>query len=177
MARNLETKTDPQPVYEPGTGGYTNYVGGGYHQPDPGDNTEPVYAPVIDMEARRQLRDLQVELSTLPIFPLLPTRRPTSQVMYGSGSSYSSSANFSYVVGTGLVISDATASTDSTHGALVVTGGAGIGGKLNVGGNVGFNGTTAIAKPTITGSKGANAALTALLTALANYGLLTDSTT
>lgn len=42
---------------------------------------------------------------------------------------------------------------------------------------VGFQGTTGIAKPTVTGSKGANAALTSLLTALANYGLITDSTT
>ena len=41
----------------------------------------------------------------------------------------------------------------------------------------GFNGTAAIAKPTITGSRGANAALASLLTALANYGLITDSTT
>jgi hypothetical protein len=45
------------------------------------------------------------------------------------------------------------------------------------GGNVGFNGTAAIAKPSITGSRGANAALASLLTALASYGLVTDSTT
>lgn len=44
-------------------------------------------------------------------------------------------------------------------------------------GNVGFNGTAAIAKPTITGSRGGNAALASLLTALVNYGLITDSTT
>lgn len=43
--------------------------------------------------------------------------------------------------------------------------------------NMGFNGATPIAKPTITGSKGANAALTSLLTQLAAYGLITDSTT
>ncbi|MGE5650949.1 MAG: hypothetical protein ACM34A_12200 [Bacillota bacterium] len=34
-----------------------------------------------------------------------------------------------------------------------------------------------IAKPTVTGSRGANAALASLLTSLANYGLITDSTT
>ena len=33
-----------------------------------------------------------------------------------------------------------------------------------------------IAKPTVTGSRGANAALASLLTALANLGLITDST-
>lgn len=43
--------------------------------------------------------------------------------------------------------------------------------------SVGFNGSTAITKPTITGSRGANAALANLLTQLANYGLITDSTT
>lgn len=44
-------------------------------------------------------------------------------------------------------------------------------------GNVGFFGTTPIAKPTVTGSRGGNAALASLLTALSNYGLVTDSTT
>jgi hypothetical protein len=48
-------------------------------------------------------------------------------------------------------------------------------GAVNFPGNVGFNGTAAIAKPTVTGSRGGNAALASLLTALANYGLITDS--
>jgi hypothetical protein len=43
--------------------------------------------------------------------------------------------------------------------------------------NVGFNSTMPIAKPTVTGSRGGNLALKELLTALANYGLITDSTT
>lgn len=42
---------------------------------------------------------------------------------------------------------------------------------------IGFNNTAPIAKPTVTGSKGGNAALASLLTALANYGLVTDSST
>ena len=41
----------------------------------------------------------------------------------------------------------------------------------------GFNGTAPITKPTVTGSRAANAALASLLTALAGYGLVTDSTT
>ena len=55
---------------------------------------------------------------------------------------------------------------------------------INVAGNltanatqVGFYSTTAISKPTVTGSKGGNAALTSLMTALANLGLVTNSTT
>lgn len=44
-------------------------------------------------------------------------------------------------------------------------------------GTVGFNNTAPIAKPTVTGAKGSNAALASLMTVLASYGLVTDSTT
>lgn len=47
----------------------------------------------------------------------------------------------------------------------------------NAGGTVGFNGTTPIAKPTITGSRGGNAGLASLLTAGNSMGLWLDSTT
>lgn len=43
-------------------------------------------------------------------------------------------------------------------------------------GLVGFNGAAPLAKPTVVGSRGGNAALASLLTALASYGLITDST-
>jgi hypothetical protein len=39
------------------------------------------------------------------------------------------------------------------------------------------NGATAVAKQTVTGSRGGNAALASLLTALATWGVITDSTT
>lgn len=42
---------------------------------------------------------------------------------------------------------------------------------------LGFFGAAAAAKPTVTGSRGGNAALASMLTALAGLGLLTDSTT
>jgi hypothetical protein len=42
---------------------------------------------------------------------------------------------------------------------------------------LGFNNTAGIAKPTVSGAKGSNAALGSLLTALAAYGLITDSST
>jgi Protein of unknown function (DUF3168)/Head domain of trimeric autotransporter adhesin len=42
---------------------------------------------------------------------------------------------------------------------------------------IGFFGAAAVARPTITGSRGGNAALASLLTALASLGLVTDSTT
>lgn len=50
-------------------------------------------------------------------------------------------------------------------------------GSLQVKGNIGFFNHAVAAKPTVTGSKGANAALGSLLTALAGLGLLTDSST
>jgi len=48
---------------------------------------------------------------------------------------------------------------------------------FKVTGNIGFYGTAPIAKPTVSGSRGGNAALASLLTALANYGLIVNSTT
>jgi hypothetical protein len=42
---------------------------------------------------------------------------------------------------------------------------------------LGFYNTTPVAKPTVSGSRGGNAALASLLTALANLGLVTNSTT
>jgi hypothetical protein len=49
-------------------------------------------------------------------------------------------------------------------------------GTTTVYGKLGVNGSTPPAKPTITGSRGGNAALALLLTALASYGLITDGT-
>lgn len=40
----------------------------------------------------------------------------------------------------------------------------------------GFYGAAPVAKPTVTGAKGGNAALASLITALANLGLITDGT-
>ena len=51
------------------------------------------------------------------------------------------------------------------------------GGNVKIYGNVGFNNVTPPAKPTITGSRGGNAALASLLSALVSYGLILDSTT
>jgi hypothetical protein len=41
---------------------------------------------------------------------------------------------------------------------------------------VGFQGSSPLAKPSVSGSRGGNAALASLLTALASYGLITDAT-
>jgi hypothetical protein len=59
-----------------------------------------------------------------------------------------------------------------TTGLLISASGAG-----GFTGGFGINGVSPIAKPTVTGSRGGNAALASLLTALASYGFITDSTT
>lgn len=82
-----------------------------------------------------------------------------------------------------LTANDTTDATtaDGLTGAVRSLGGASVklklfvGTDLRVNGMCGFNNTTPIAKPTVTGSRGSNAALASLLTALANYGLVTDS--
>jgi hypothetical protein len=71
----------------------------------------------------------------------------------------------------------------SPNGNLLIGGTVDGAIKLDVTGTsrfqgVGFYNATPVAvKPTVTGSKGANAALASLLTALAAYGLVTDSST
>lgn len=55
-----------------------------------------------------------------------------------------------------------------------------VGGVTKIGANstgIGFFNATPVAKPSITGSRGGNAALADLLTDLASLGLITDSTT
>lgn len=62
--------------------------------------------------------------------------------------------------------------------ALVITNSTGAvqaGADFGVTGKFGANGTAPIAKPTVTGSRAGNAALASVLTALASYGLLVDS--
>lgn len=66
--------------------------------------------------------------------------------------------------------SDALLSTSGTAGANVQ-----VSGGLDVTGAAGFNGAGPQAKPTVTGSRAGNAALASLLSALAAYGLITDS--
>jgi hypothetical protein len=67
--------------------------------------------------------------------------------------------------------STGTLELQTTGGGIVISNDGGV--KLT--GKLGVNNTTPISKPTVTGSRGGNAALASLLTALANYGLITDS--
>ena len=63
----------------------------------------------------------------------------------------------------------------ATARGVVSTGTQTFAGDKNFNDDIGFYGTAAQSKQTVTGSRGANAALASLLTALATIGLLTDS--
>ena len=63
------------------------------------------------------------------------------------------------------------------NGTLNTHGNTQVNGNLAITGNIGFYNTAPAAKPTVTGSRGGNAALASLLTALAGLGLITDSST
>jgi hypothetical protein len=78
-----------------------------------------------------------------------------------------------FVSGTGAGINAQASGAGSIPTALAFSGFA----SYTFDGTIGFNGAAAVAKPTVTGSRGGNAALASLLTALASYGLITDSTT
>lgn len=69
----------------------------------------------------------------------------------------------------------------SAYGAIFTEGANAENLKLDKDGSnnprIGFLGANPLARPTVTGGRGGNAALASLLTALANLGLVTDSTT
>lgn len=65
--------------------------------------------------------------------------------------------------------------TSTLSGHLTVNGNTKLGNAT--GDTLGFYDATAVAKQTVTGAKGSNAALGSLMTALAALGLVVDSTT
>jgi hypothetical protein len=68
-------------------------------------------------------------------------------------------------------------SASAANRGAVTTAAQTFAGDKTFNGNIGFYGTSAVAKVTVTGSRGGNAALADLLTKLASTGMLTDSTT
>jgi hypothetical protein len=77
------------------------------------------------------------------------------------------------LIGTGAAAR--TITLGNVTGATAMVYNTGSGGHAFTG-DMGFFGGTPASKPTITGSRGANAALASLLTELAGLGILTDST-
>lgn len=111
-----------------------------------------------------------------------------STLTVGDGSAGSPSMRFSSATTSGLSftsspsarvvlsVGGSAAATFITGGSLDLPDAAIVGGNLeHQGSNLGFYNTTPAAKPTVSGSRDANAALASLLSALATLGLVTDS--
>lgn len=154
------------PTFESGGGGSSNATGIVYSTNEISGSAPVTAKQRLRMEARLsvaessgQATNAEAEASTLAI---------------GSGSSNH------------IALTNGTEkwaiNINSANGNLRVSRNAGtgfvfIGNDTQINGRVGFNGSAVLTKPSITGSRGGNAALASLLTALANYGLITDSTT
>lgn len=154
------------------------------------DNVQP--APVIGTGATLTWHDSDGSLSMTDI----GINRPAANTLglYGAGGAYvvrwtavlGANSRWEVSHGPGTVsLGVSGVPADITVG--ISTKGSGVGTlygngfasamfKWNFAG-VGFNGTNPIAKPTVTGAKGGNAALASLLSALSAYGLITDSST
>lgn len=92
---------------------------------------------------------------------LLGKRGDTTDPIAHGGAVYAGTDALGFAAGNGTSL-DAAAYVTSDTFATVAT-------------KLGFRNSTPITKPTVTGSRGGNAALASLLTALANQGLITDS--
>lgn len=130
--------------------------------------------------------------------------RPLS--LYGAGSLDASGDNISIIGGDGAldtinigdggsvsILAGFSAGSAGNGGNITITPGGSLNGTTGTitlydsatnvaiqiadGPAIGFNAAAPIPKPTITGSRGGNAALASLLTELANYGLIIDGTT
>lgn len=77
----------------------------------------------------------------------------------------------------GFVLIGTTDTTGLAAGGLKAAGASIFSSSVQIVGNVGFNGSAPVAKGTITGSRGGNAAVASLITYLASRGDITDSTT
>jgi len=123
-------------------------------------------------ETRFGLRD---ETDAIGAMLTLPATTNTAAAFFGVARA---SAAFLRTLGTRALAIGTNGSqplTLGTNNTPAITIDSSQGTRLH--GNVGFYNTAPIAKPTVTGSRGGNAALASLLTALANQGLITNSTT
>jgi hypothetical protein len=107
-------------------------------------------------------------ISASTTFTSITTMMTTLQVLTSSAAIFG--------LGSGNQIQLSPGSTSGLAGTIV-SGGTGGLRILNAGSPLGFLGATPITKPTVTGTRSNAAALASLLTSLASYGLVTDSST
>jgi hypothetical protein len=103
-------------------------------------------------------------------------------VALGQGATVAAGHDYSVAIGPGVATTDArqarigdAQTTVVVPGTLRQTGGSAL--LAGAGSKLGFYGSAGVLKPTVTGSRGGNATLTALLAALAQIGLITDGST
>jgi len=97
---------------------------------------------------------------------------------FGMGAKYSSSRYAGFYASSGGVDSTIFSYYNATYHANIVAHAESTFSSITFSSNrIGFFGASAVAKQTVSGSREGNAALASLLTALANYGLITNSTT
>ncbi len=110
----------------------------------------------------------------------------TTDINFTGMTALDVTANIDIRTGHTLVLFDSTNGDtmslfhDGTDANFAMTGTTDLnitGCDVAIGGDIGFYGTAPATKPTVTGSRGGNAALASLLTALAGQGLITDSST
>ncbi len=97
---------------------------------------------------------------------------------FGMGAKYSSSRYAGFNASSGGVDSTIFSYYNATYYAKILAHAESTFSSITFSSNrIGFFGASAAAKQTVSGSREGNAALASLLTALANYGLITNSTT
>lgn len=136
------------------------------------DNTE---APAYRARGAGPLVQLYNSSNTL-VFEISNAGVITTGSLSGALSLTSLETSGDVVVGDDLVVGDALNVTGYTTLAGGQANGdfAVFGAFSALGSSLGFFGTTATTKKTVAGSRGGNAALASLITALADYGLVTD---
>lgn len=143
---------------ENNSGSLTNLLVG-----DPDTGVDLYYAG--DLVAGTQASGLRVGIASTNVSP---STTPTGQLIISS-SGYS---GYIAANGTAMYVGHNSGSRE-LHLQVQASTNISMGGTAAAP-KLGFYGATAVVKATVTGSKGANAALTSLLTALANLGLITD---
>lgn len=106
-----------------------------------------------------------------------PTNNRTITFVPATGSPFSNIYGWYYPTGGGGVLRERSFSAGNDVRQIGTDGSQFFYQALTLAGNIGFFSTSPQAKKTVTGSRSGNAALASLLTQLAGYGLITDSTT
>lgn len=150
-----------------------------------GDGLEPAstgqVALVTGDTAQVRVGNVGAELSIGRVtFNGSPTNGWTNQGLSGFNAWMPGKAFPQFIFGDDTTTGSCFLDANGTTGGILNINTLSSGRETNIahsGSTLGFFGATAVTKPTVTGSRGGNAALASLLTQLAALGLITDSTT